>query len=290
MAHSNSTQYYNLPQFDSTDKPAWLVDVNPAYSAIDTGIHAAKVAADAAQIDATQALSDAGTAGTAASAADTKASGAVASIARAFDETATYDIGDKVVYNNLMYDCIVAVTVPGPWTASTNWNRIYIGDELNTKMDHINDLTAAADGTVASSDKVPVLHDGTEYKASLLDGFIACNDFTSNTEKLVGTATINGRVKKIYRYIVEVTTSVKSWTTYVSNLPFDAANIIKADFNVKAGSAYHNTFSSYYKDTTDKFRAGFSSIDGITILEGELGSSYPATPATVYATAYYYKD
>ena len=42
MAHTNSTTHYNLPQFITTDKPAWLTDVNNAYTAIAAGMHTAK--------------------------------------------------------------------------------------------------------------------------------------------------------------------------------------------------------------------------------------------------------
>ena len=70
MSHTNSTANYNLPQFITTDKPAWLTDINGAFSAIDTGIDAAKDAADNAQSEATQALTDAGNAGTTATTAD----------------------------------------------------------------------------------------------------------------------------------------------------------------------------------------------------------------------------
>lgn len=41
MSHTNSTENYNLPQFLGTDKPAWLGDINPAMSAIDTAIKTA---------------------------------------------------------------------------------------------------------------------------------------------------------------------------------------------------------------------------------------------------------
>ena len=141
MAHSNSTQYYNLPQFESTDKPAWLVDVNPAYAAIDAGIHAAKAAADAAQGDATQALSDASSAGTTASGADAKASGSIASIADQFDTTATYAVNDLVIYNNLLYICTTAVTTPGAWTGSTNWERTTLENQIdNINIESIGDI------------------------------------------------------------------------------------------------------------------------------------------------------
>ena len=126
MSHTNSTTNYNLPQFVTTDKPAWLTDINGAFSAIDTAIDAAKDAADAAQTDATQAGTDAGTALTTANAADGKGSGAIASIAEQFSTSSTYAIGDVVIYNNLLYKCGAAVTTPGPWTGSTNWTRVTV--------------------------------------------------------------------------------------------------------------------------------------------------------------------
>lgn len=126
MSHTNSTPNYALPQFLTTDKPAWLTDVNNGYSVIDTAIKAAKDAGDNAQDDATQALSDAADAATAAATADAKGSGAVASIADTFDATATYSVGEYVVYNSLLYKCTVAVTTPGAWTGSANWSRTTI--------------------------------------------------------------------------------------------------------------------------------------------------------------------
>lgn len=55
MSHTNSTTNYNLPQFVGTDKPAWLGDINPAMTAIDTAIKSAKDAGDTADGKATQA-------------------------------------------------------------------------------------------------------------------------------------------------------------------------------------------------------------------------------------------
>lgn len=39
MSSTNHTTNYNLPQFLGSDKPAWLGDINPAMSAIDTAMH-----------------------------------------------------------------------------------------------------------------------------------------------------------------------------------------------------------------------------------------------------------
>lgn len=126
MAHTNSTTNYALPQFITTDKPAWLTDVNNAFLAIDTGMNNAQTAANNAQGDATQALSDASGAATAAAAASAKGDGALASIEAPFDSTTIYSEGAKVIYNNLLYRCTVAVVTPGPWTGAANWERITV--------------------------------------------------------------------------------------------------------------------------------------------------------------------
>lgn len=142
MAHSNSTTHYNLPQFAATDKPAWLVDVNPAYSAIDAGMYAAQQAADSAQADATQALDDAAAAAGSATTADAKGSGAIASLAESFDTTATYTVGEYVIYNNLLYICSTAVTNPGPWTGSTNWSRTTLDSIItDLKIEDLSDVS-----------------------------------------------------------------------------------------------------------------------------------------------------
>lgn len=131
MSHTKSTTNYNLPQFVTNDKPAWLTDVNNAYLAIDTGMNNAQTKANTADTNASQALLDASAAASAASAADAKGAGAVASLADAFKTTETYAVGDYVIYNNLLYVCFVAVENPGAWTGSTNWRRATIEGMVN---------------------------------------------------------------------------------------------------------------------------------------------------------------
>lgn len=76
MSSTNHTTNYNLPQFVGSDKPAWLGDINPAFSAIDTAMHTnatnasqgisdaatAKSTADGAELHAQQGITDAATA------------------------------------------------------------------------------------------------------------------------------------------------------------------------------------------------------------------------------------
>lgn len=55
MSHTNKTPNYDLPQFIGTDKASWLGDLNPAFLAIDAGMQANKVAAQAAEVSAGEA-------------------------------------------------------------------------------------------------------------------------------------------------------------------------------------------------------------------------------------------
>ena len=126
MSHTNSTTNYALPQFITTDKPAWLTDINNAFLDIDNAINTAKTTADTAATDAGTAIGDAAAAQTTANTADAKGSGAIASLADTFDPTTIYAVGDYVMYNSLLYICSTAVITPGPWTGATNWDRITV--------------------------------------------------------------------------------------------------------------------------------------------------------------------
>ena len=99
MAHSTSTTHYELSQFAASDKPAWLVDYNGDNVKIDNGIYAASQ----------------------------KATAAISNFAPAFSSESTYDVGDMVTYENVMYKCIAAVTAAGPWN-SNQWDAVTVAD------------------------------------------------------------------------------------------------------------------------------------------------------------------
>lgn len=75
MGATNSTLHYQLSQFISTDKPAWLQDYNGDMQKIDTGINGALTAAESAQNSADSASSGVSTLGDAVSALTTTVSG-----------------------------------------------------------------------------------------------------------------------------------------------------------------------------------------------------------------------
>ena len=166
MAHTNSTTNYSLPQFIPTDKPAWLTDINGAFSDIDTAVHNAQDKADTAFTNAGTAQGDATSALTNAAAADAKGSGALASIEAAFDPTTIYAVGAKVMYNSLLYRCTTAVVTPGPWTGSDNWERITVDNLISTTESKIGSLSS-----LATSDKTSAVNAINEVNGKT-DNFI----------------------------------------------------------------------------------------------------------------------
>ena len=204
MSHTNSTTNYGLPQFLTGDKPAWLTDINNAFSDIDSSIYAAQTKADTAYNDAGAAQGDATTALTNAAAADAKGAGALASIETAFDPTTIYAVGTKVIYNSLLYRCIVAVTTPGPWTGAANWERItvdsiipgnagdlayspYASYPVGSTGRAITDLVPTAYSTATRSS---ALSSGALAYVKLGNVVIANLNYTSNTSTITAHDTV----------------------------------------------------------------------------------------------------
>ena len=88
MAHSRSTSNYQLPQFNGSDKPTWLGDINGAFLAIDGAMHENAQNATEAKSTATSALAALNSALELAQSADTKATSAL-STANSASATAT---------------------------------------------------------------------------------------------------------------------------------------------------------------------------------------------------------
>ena len=242
MSHTNQTTNYSLPQFITTDKPAWLTDINNAFSDIDTAIKNAADDASQASTDAGQAITDAGNAQTTANAADAKGGGAVASIADAFDSTAIYDVGDRVMYNSLFYECTVAVITPGPWTGATNWARVTVEQLINdlnaalfsatryTVNDTINIRYECLAGTVTNSNK-------------RLQFFIPVSK-TIHTS--VGSATVSGTNFRVYDDASSEQVSVSDGT-WSYNIKPDGIGVI-VDFTTALSES--NAVNVYFNSAT----------------------------------------
>ena len=261
MSHTNSTTNYALPQFLTTDKPAWLTDVNNAFSDIDSAIYAAKSKADTAFTDAGNAQSDATTAINDAAAADAKGSGAIASIEANFDPTAIYSVGAKVMYNSLLYRCIVAVVTPGPWTGSDNWERITVDSLISTTDSKIGLLSS-----LSTSDKSSVVNAINEVNGKGSAGAITPEStkgtFTACYQSIIGdvvivqgvfacTANISDNLTPMFKlpYGLHPSTNSSSFIMYdntagnsVNCRMNNAGEVIPIDL-VATGHSYRFTFS-----------------------------------------------
>ena len=182
MSFTNSTTNYGLPQYISTDIPSYLVDQNGAWATIDSAL---KSASD----DATQAINDASiadgkavTAQTDASSALTKANGALSNIADTFDNTATYSVGDRVIYNAILYVCSTAVTIPGAFDP-VNWTRETIEEEIDDIKGDIATINSKL------TDKISITSAGGTWAAELenLKQRIDLNKLTPRSILVVGT-------------------------------------------------------------------------------------------------------
>lgn len=103
MSHTNKTPNYDLPQFIGTDKASWLGDLNPAFLAIDTGMQANKVAAQAAEVSAGEASALAQFANSVANSANNSATKALSEI----DNWIEININNPDTTNFVQYNCIL---------------------------------------------------------------------------------------------------------------------------------------------------------------------------------------
>lgn len=175
MSHTNATTNYSLPQFVTTDKPAWLTDINNAYLAIDTAMNNNATAAATADGKGDQALLDAAAADTKATNAKNAADGALADIANAYLATDTYALNDLVIYNSLLYKCTTAISTPEAWD-STHWTRVTIEDQLNTKASTSALATVATTGSyndLSNKPSIPdIAYSGTLVRQTDSAGYI----------------------------------------------------------------------------------------------------------------------
>ncbi len=103
MSHTNKTPNYDLPQFIGADKASWLGDLNPAFLAIDTGMQANKVAAQAAEVSVGEASALAQSANSVANSANNSATKALSEI----DNWIEININNPDTTNFVQYNCVL---------------------------------------------------------------------------------------------------------------------------------------------------------------------------------------
>ena len=64
----------------------------------------------------------------------------------AYDDTATYAVGDYAIYNNTLYKCITAVTSAEPFDSS-KWSSVSVMDEIGQNASAISALNSSLSDT-----------------------------------------------------------------------------------------------------------------------------------------------
>ena len=163
--------------------------LTPADIPSDTGVISVNGAAGVVVLDATDILMETGvdtrTVQTVIAGLELDMSNAFTDIqtvnsnqADGFSTSLTYDVGDLVLHNDVLYKCIVAVTTAGTWNAA-NWQQTTLAAELGGGDDN---LAYVEDGSTASRNYSAgdyIIWQGTAYQASTAIG--------SGTTLAVGT-------------------------------------------------------------------------------------------------------
>lgn len=148
------------------------------------------------------------------------------SLAPAYDQTLTYDVGDLVMYETVLYKCITAITIAEAWD-STKWERAYLSENAggggNT---NVTEITYAQYQALTPAEKA----NGTIYAVtndpndSSSGGGGGSSENYSYTEQAVGTW-VDGST--IYKKTIHFETpiSISSNGTDISDSYFSGMNI-----------------------------------------------------------------
>lgn len=121
-----------------------------------------------------------------------------------FSTSATYDLGDLVSYNNVIYKCISAITTAGSWTGSTNWSEKTLEQLLDSKQDAL-----IFDSTPTSSSTNPVTSEGIKtYVDNKFDGASKAISYASYSAMITAFNALADDVYGVGQDIYIVTTDV----------------------------------------------------------------------------------
>lgn len=109
--------------------------------------------------------------------------------APAYDSTATYAVGDYVVYEHDLYVCNTAISTAEEWTAA-HWTQIDIGsalESLKSDVDTKQDKITASGILKGNGSAVSTATLGTNYGARAFQITLAAADWSSNEQTVSNT-------------------------------------------------------------------------------------------------------
>lgn len=214
MSHTNNTTNYGLPQFLSSDRPAWMADINVAFADIDAQM---KTNADAA------------------SAAQTTADDAVLNGAPGYSNLSTYAVGDVVNYLGRVYKCDIAVTTPEAFD-SAKWSYYRLSD-ASAQLDVIDseigstDISGIGDGSITGA--LSAVNSNLSARANESYTITTTGCTASNNETyahFVPTYIDYANNLKYGIAVVQLSLTMTDTTATISGLPKNASGSYYVDF------------------------------------------------------------
>lgn len=107
----------------------------------------------------------------------------LADLAAEYDATATYAVGDYVIYEGQLYRCTTAIETAEAWTAS-HWTAVQLGDEVGDLRSALNELPTEEEITETLYNKADVItNTASGSVANFSDGAaMPVKDLTVNIE------------------------------------------------------------------------------------------------------------
>lgn len=187
-------------------------------------------------------------------------------ISNAYDDSATYSVGNYCIRGNVLYKCIVPITSPESWTAA-HWQAVNISDELAAEKSERAAADASQSQAIANvEDGLAIVANGNTHAAVASGQFVYVKNHSTLADGL-------------YRATAAIATNGALST---SNLAADASgglNALKASVDslnskittVSNGWASVNSgFSSQISRDSIKF---IKRADGVCMVFGEFDVS-----------------
>lgn len=236
MAHSTSTTNYKLSQFAGTDKPAWLADYNADMLAIDTNLKSVSETASGASAAIPSIQTDLDNVEVTANSAESKSTAALSNIAKAYSATSTYSIGDKVLYNNLLYKCITPIKTAESFDG-TKWERISL-DKIVTDLNKDLSDKASKKWVLAGVSDVNTVNIPENANEVLLEYIGVKSGSTYHTSSYLSTDLLT-------RYSNKIDYAGSSQIQATANIINRAVNM--TSFTIEGSSADSRALFVYYR-------------------------------------------
>lgn len=221
MAHTNQTPNYALSEFIESDKPAWLVDYNGDMEKIDLALKAISDVATAAKTKADNVETDLVITIATANDAQAKATEALSNIADTYDATATYALGELVLYQGVLYVCTTAIIVPEAFNGD-HWHRTTIEEIRNALESKIGNLeTVVAEKDVYASITITV----PQYDAGIHGRSISIPDKPGYT--LVGVQLLHAQNASTCCYVTQVSSNTSLYITSSSTYDTQGGSVLE---------------------------------------------------------------